>query len=660
MCHVSKFSNLPDQCSNQSSKLTISLFVLLAICLFHKPAEAKYGDGSWTAEDTYRISTAKHFTSPDNNETGQVVPDLGDPPTAPLRPRVSLQDTFKSQLQALESSFVNTASREQMRILFNAIYPASENISIGWSGDSATCNSGETVQSFKDAVQLQINYFRAMAGVPAAITLSTEFNSKVQQAALMMSVNNQLNHFPPTTWSCYTDAGAEAARNSNLCLEVNGWQAVNGYISDQGSNNGPVGHRRWLLYPQTQSMGTGDVPSSNGHPAANALWVFDGNIWGPRPATRDEFVAWPPPGFVPYQIVFPRWSLSYSNADFSSSTITMTHNGVVVPVQKETLQNGYGEDTIVWIPNNLTGNYPKPSGDTTYIVTVRNVAIGGKVRSFTYNVTIFDPQVPNTDHVSTAISGPSDPRVGLPSHYTITPVPGVDSYQWRYARTTNFTGIYTAESGLSGVSAMISSGYNPVSTDLHASGNASYHLAQPDGKEQTLLIDRTFIPGPSGHLIFQSQLGWAMFNQTAVVEVSMDDGPTWQELYYQKGLDMPVEWNFIRRKLNLSPFTNNTIRIRFAYRLESEVGSYYPQTSTGFGWYLDDISFDNTNEVTGVNVSPVISIPSFNFSPPAVGSYILQSRALLYGQFPLEWGPVTRVTAITVSSSHVILSKTSQ
>ena len=40
-----------------------------------------------------------------------------------------------------------------------------------------------------------------------------------------------------------------------------------------------------ILYPQTQFMGTGDIPSRDGYPASNALWVFDNNMWQPRPDT---------------------------------------------------------------------------------------------------------------------------------------------------------------------------------------------------------------------------------------------------------------------------------------------------------------------------------------------------------------------------------------
>ena len=142
----------------------------------------------------------------------------------------------------------------------------------------------------------------------------------------MMSANNQLSHSPSPTWQCYTPEGAAAAGKSDLFLGVYGWDAISGYVRDPGDFNGAVGHRRWILYPQTQTMGTGDLPPTGGS-SSNALWVIDGHVWDPRPATRDMFVAWPPPGYVPYQVVFPRWSFSYPNADFSQASVTMTLDG---------------------------------------------------------------------------------------------------------------------------------------------------------------------------------------------------------------------------------------------------------------------------------------------------------------------------------------------
>ena len=171
---------------------------------------------------------------------------------------------------------------------------------------------------------VEFNYFRAMAGVPADITFSDESNRLAQAAAFMMSANHQIiSHTPPTNWICYSSDGAAGAGSSNLYLGVYAWNAITGYMKDPGGGNYFIGHRRWILYPQTQIMGTGDIPPVSNFSSSNALRVFDNHMWEQRPPTREEFVAWPPPGFVPYQVVFPRWSFSFAQADFSQAWVSM-------------------------------------------------------------------------------------------------------------------------------------------------------------------------------------------------------------------------------------------------------------------------------------------------------------------------------------------------
>ena len=74
-------------------------------------------------------------------------------------------------------------------------------------------------------------------------------------------------------------------------------------MDEFGAGNAAVGHRRWILYPQTRNFGNGDVPVNGSNYAANALWVIDGNFGGPRPTTREPYVAWPAPGYFPYELV---------------------------------------------------------------------------------------------------------------------------------------------------------------------------------------------------------------------------------------------------------------------------------------------------------------------------------------------------------------------
>lgn len=285
---------------------------------------------------------------------------------------------------------VDPQSRAGSRNFYLQVYLASEDAQANWTGAHNACDPGDTDPAFRDAILLRINYFRAMAGVPPLLGLRDEYNHKAQQAALMMSANRALDHTPPSNWDCYTADGDQAAGSSNLFLGIHGVPAIDGYIYDPGAGNYPVGHRRWILYPQTQHMGTGDIPAANGYPAANALWVFDSNIWNDRPDTREPYVAWPPPGYVPYSVVYPRWSFAYPQADFNAATVHMTHNGAPLPVDVQPVENGYGENTLVWEPDATFG--APPATDQPYTVEIRNILINGAPQTFTYTVTLFDPQ----------------------------------------------------------------------------------------------------------------------------------------------------------------------------------------------------------------------------------------------------------------------------
>ncbi|HEX6386869.1 MAG TPA: CAP domain-containing protein [Anaerolineae bacterium] len=287
------------------------------------------------------------------------------------------------------ASWINTQDRAESQAFYLTQYRAFEGVDSGWTGHHGSCRRGATSTAFQDAVLRRINYFRAMAGIPPVSGFIDEYNRKAQEAALMMSVNNQLSHSPDSSWHCYTEDGREAAGSSNLAGGIDGAGAMSLYMDD-GSGNNPVGHRRWILYPQTQFMGTGDVPARDGHWASNALWVFDrDNMWRPRPDTREPFVAWPPPGYVPYQVVYPLWSFAYAGADFSGVAVTMTRDGAPVTIQVSDIVNGFGENTLVWEPDGY--NNVAPGADVHYTIQVKNVLLNGVAHNFAYEVIVFDP-----------------------------------------------------------------------------------------------------------------------------------------------------------------------------------------------------------------------------------------------------------------------------
>ncbi len=334
--------------------------------------------------------------------------ELGAPPEAPKYGQDQPWPSGADLAGAKSAAWLNTLDRAAVRNSYVYDFLAAANKSLAWTGNYGTCNPGTTAQDYRSATAQRLNWFRSMAGVPVGISLDPVYSAKDQQAALMFSVNRQISHTPPTGWACYSTEGAQGAGNSNICYSSGATYlqsdpgCVNLYMLDSGAGNTAVGHRRWILYPQTQTMGTGDVPGDGGNYSANALWVFDGNYGAPRPATRDGFVAWPPNGFVPAPVVYPRWSFSYPGASFAAASVAMQCNGSNLPLQVFPVQDGYGENTIVWEPSacSLPGG-----GEAISDVTVSNVIIGGTPQTFSYTVRIFDPSLVIPSHVGFFRSG---------------------------------------------------------------------------------------------------------------------------------------------------------------------------------------------------------------------------------------------------------------
>ncbi len=590
---------------------------------------------------------------------------LGDPPRAdawpmPRRAPASADGGGNTNQSATAGFSISPTSRETVRNWFLAVYNAAEQPVMGWEGDYGSCEAGTTTASFRALVLLRINYFRAMAGVPAAITLNDGYNEGAQQAALMMSVNTALDHEPPPTWSCYTQAGHDAAGRANLALGASGPEAIRGYIEDPGLYNGEVGHRRWLLYPQTQWMGTGDVPGTSTNWPANATYVVDTNYGGPQPATRDGFVSWPPPGFVPYSLVYARWSVSFPNADFTKAQVTLSSNGVPVPVVLEQVAVGYGENTLVWYPAGLDPTqsfaWPQPAADTVYTVQVNNVGLGGGVTNFHYAVTIMDPAVPGADTVTPQISGPDRAWVNQPNIYSVSAIPAATSYQWRLSQRVAYNPSDTAAAGMPDFSINSTPGYQVLTNGPLWIGHPLVHLQHPQPAalgtvpaDQILLCTHLLLAGANSQLRFGSWVGYGTANQFAEVQVSLDQGVSWTNVFQRagNGTNAPADGavlNLHPITVSLANFAGHSFQIRFNYHCNR--GAYFTMSDYD-GWYFDSVVLSGLQAVTA-SATTTSATNSFIAVPPATGDYLLEACGLVGGAWPLAWSQGKSITAAIV------------
>ncbi len=286
---------------------------------------------------------------------------------------------------------VNTASKQASLAAYQTLYARTTNVPTGYSSPGG-CNPGTTSAAFKDAAITRVNYYRTMAGVPAVAHNAT-FSRYAQAAAHLISVNNRYTHAPTPDMACYSADANEGARKSNEYIGLNGIAAIDGYMRDPGLGNVSVGHRRWILNPPARQFGFGDVSANGGRPAANALYVIDAPSNAAQPATRDGFVAWPPQGYVPFNVATKRWHFSKAGLDFTGATVSVTLGGSSVPVTviarsaANALLSPLG---YVSFDFNDQRDFARPMADQTYQVRIQNARFNGVSQTFNYNVILFD------------------------------------------------------------------------------------------------------------------------------------------------------------------------------------------------------------------------------------------------------------------------------
>lgn len=277
-----------------------------------------------------------------------------------------------------------------------------------WTGNTTGCLEGTISQDARNKVIQRLNYFRRICGLTDNVTENTAQHQGCQLASLCFKAENNLSHFPAQTWKCYSQAGADAAATSNIAWGtatsgdycVHSSYGVSGFIEDAGSNNLQVGHRAWFLMPGLFKLGVGSTNST-----CCMQWKDNYNTTGTAP----EFIAYPPAGLVPNQVVFPRWSFTIpTGASFTSATVTMTdQTGANVPVNiinKPSHSPGsYPLKHLAWEPNI---NASTIMSDTKFTVTINNVTQAPKT-TYTYDVTV----IPVTPSFRMANPDATDARV---------------------------------------------------------------------------------------------------------------------------------------------------------------------------------------------------------------------------------------------------------
>ncbi len=242
------------------------------------------------------------------------------------------------------------------------------------------------------------------------------------------------------------------------------------------------------------------------------------------------------------------------------------------------------------------------------------------------------------------ITGTTQPFIGWTNHFTFSPVITATNYQWRSSKLLPYSLIDGAEYGGTNMIITGSSTYPRITNSVKYAGTYAFHFAHPAPPgPQILEIKRLLRPGTNAQLRFASRLGWASADQVAHTQISTDGGVSWASLWSQAGTSSAGETTFKLRTNSLAAFAGEQVRVRFVY--DFSFGTYYSGVGTGYGWYLDDLSFSGVEEVTQTTTNTTDSAASFGFNPPDTNRYELSVRALLSGRV-LDFGSPKVVAGI--------------
>lgn len=161
---------------------------------------------------------------------------------------------------------VDPRKREESRTFYRAIYASSEGVASGFSGNVEAGQAGTTSREFRDAIARRLNYFRAMAGVPADVTFDDELNRRAQLAQRAVLINKIA--MLATYSASPTTTNRSAAPNARVFWSRSSSAPTSVDSSEQGAND--VVHRtpRMPRMPTAAPVSTHTRPETSRHAAA--------------------------------------------------------------------------------------------------------------------------------------------------------------------------------------------------------------------------------------------------------------------------------------------------------------------------------------------------------------------------------------------------------
>lgn len=149
----------------------------------------------------------------------------------------------------------------------------------------------------------RVNFYRTFVGLNALNRSYDKYLLKlVQEASLCLEKSDQLTHEIRPEFKCYSNEAFLGARQSNIAGGGCSTTSITSFMSDHG--NPLLGHRRYILNPYLNKI----VTASTTERASLLVYyysVLDDHVQNPP-----KLIAYPPPGPVPYDLIFWAWQFS--------------------------------------------------------------------------------------------------------------------------------------------------------------------------------------------------------------------------------------------------------------------------------------------------------------------------------------------------------------
>jgi hypothetical protein len=260
---------------------------------------------------------------------------------------------FFNSLSVIAQRTTTPISLEEIQLLYDSLYVASEIDSMPWNGDTTTCTCGTLPPEVYEKVKKRVDFFRLTNRLPT-VGISFRTNKMTQEAALISIANQEFTHYPSSKSKCFSELGRQGCRWSALGRHSQtkplGINFITGFVMDYGKHNAAVGHRKWILHSRLDSVAYGATSNTE------ALWAKFTHY---KLDDIPPFIAYPWSGCVPEEFIYPKWSISipYNRTiDLGQATIKMwdeAGNHITVKIINKDPDR---DATIVWVP---TAIFPK-------------------------------------------------------------------------------------------------------------------------------------------------------------------------------------------------------------------------------------------------------------------------------------------------------------